>query len=128
MPDFFLDHNTKQRIGRELIAQGHTAVTAISQQHDRATDPEILLTAVEQGRIIVTYNREDFRMLHDAWLRWRVAPEHSGILVIPEVWSPQQAAQEISQFLSSNPNLRNTLWDWRASVGWVQFDPLSQER
>src|SRR5260370_14677267 len=101
MPNFYLDHNAKQLIAAELTTFGHTVVTARSRQRDRASDPAILLDAVQEERIVVTYNGSDFEMLHDAWLRWRVTPEHFGIMVIPEEWTAARAAEEHSQFVGT---------------------------
>lgn len=123
MADFYLDHNAKQQIAHELRASGHTALTAISQKRDRASDPENLLTAVRQARIVITYDREDFRMLHDAWTRWHTTPAHFGILIIPQHWSSEQAAEQIGAFIRGHPTLRNELWEWRVSTGWRRFDP-----
>jgi hypothetical protein len=127
MADFFLDHNANQGIVAELTARNHSVVTAIGQRRDRASDPEILLSSVRERRTVITYNRGDFRMLHDAWLRWGMSPRHYGILIIPQGWTPTQAAEEISRMVASRPGLRNELWDWRPSTGWTQFDPLSQQ-
>jgi len=121
--NFYLDHNAKQQIAQELLARGHTAVTAISQKRDRASDPENVLTAVRQSRIVVTYDRDDFRMLHDAWTRWQTTPAHFGILIIPQIWSSGQAVEQIGAFLRDHPTLRNELWEWRVSAGWTRFDP-----
>lgn len=123
MADFYLDHNAKQQIAYELLARGHTAVTAISQNRDRASDPENVLTAVRQAHIVVTYDRDDFRMLHDAWIRWQTTPAHFGILIIPQQWSSEYAAEQIGVLVRSHPTLRNELWEWRASSGWTRFDP-----
>lgn len=123
MTDFYLDHNAKQQIAYELQARGHTAVTAISQNRDRASDPENVLTAVRQARIVITYDREDFRMLHDAWTRWQTTPAHFGILIIPQIWSSERAAEQIGAFLHDHPALRNEMWEWRVSTGWTRFDP-----
>jgi hypothetical protein len=125
MTDFYLDHNAKQSIATELTARGHTVITARSRQRDRASDPAILLDAVHEERVVITYNSGDFEMLHDAWLRWRVSPEHFGILVIPEEWSATHAAEEITQLISSRLSIRNELWKGKVNTAWAQIDPLS---
>lgn len=123
MADFYLDHDVKQQIAEELIARGHTAVTAVSQSLDSASDPAVLSAAVRQARIIITCNNKDFRMLHDAWLRWQVVPQHFGIIVIKQDWTVSDTAERIDGFVAAHPSLQNQWWEWKSSAGWVQFEP-----
>jgi hypothetical protein len=70
-----------------------------------AEDAEHLLHAAQNGRILVTRDR-DFLGLHTAWLLWPIAwqmspsPQHAGIMLIPGTWSVPLAAQELHARLS----------------------------
>lgn len=96
---------------------------------ETAHDERILLTAATRALIVVTHNVKDFRLLHDAWLAWsqawRVAPIHTGILLIPDnhQWSPEQAAREIEALITQGVVVHNALYEWKTREGW-QRRPL----
>lgn len=123
MANFYLDHDVKQQIAEALSARGHTAVTAVSQSLDSASDPAVLHAAVRQARVVITCNNKDFRMLHDAWLRWQVSPQHFGIIVIRQDWTVADAAERINAFVRAHSRLQNQWWEWKPSAGWVRFEP-----
>ena len=86
MARLYLDHNVSQRLAR-LLRTNHDVVSARDLRLTRLTDDAQLLAAVRDDRLLVTHNRGDFALLHDAWLTWPPAfglalPPHSGILVL----------------------------------------------
>lgn len=60
-----LDEMLSPAIARELRARGHD-VQAVAEHPDRAalSDPEVMLLARTERRVIVTNNVRDFRPLH----------------------------------------------------------------
>lgn len=76
----------------------------------------------------MTHNRHDFRMLHEAWLRWGhawgVRRPHAGILVLDRVRG--QLAIETARLIDvvaidPTTDLANGLYDWSTRSGWVRF-------
>ncbi len=88
MARFYLDHNVSLHLVPALIALGHDAATARDLGLTGADDDMHLTTASDDGRILVTHDRQDFVLLHRAWHRWSrrwgVTAAHAGILVIPQ--------------------------------------------
>jgi len=134
---FHIDEDLNPQLATQLIAMGYDAVTARQLQMLHAPDGAHLLAAALHGRILVTRNRKDFLLLHDAWNRWMAAwlawqsgytPEgaplplfrHAGILIIPQVWQPVQAATEIDAFVQQHPAILGELFLWQPQ-GWVTY-------
>jgi Domain of unknown function (DUF5615) len=122
--EFYFDHNISVEIAELLRLSGHVAVTADELGLSRATDDVHLLVAADRGAILVTHNRKDFELLHDAWRRWSaawgVAPVHGGILILAQLnptWVPRMA-QAIASFIESNPALATALYTWHPVRGW----------
>lgn len=116
MAAFYLDSDVSQEVARFLQDAGHEASTARSIGLGTATDDEQLMRAAEEGWILVTHNREDYKLLHGAWLRWsrawQITPEHAGILVIPQppALPYDRAARELAAFVRSGHPLTNALY------------------
>src|SRR5438105_4819965 len=89
-----------------------------------ATDDAQLLTAVQRRWILVTYNRLDFTLLHDAWLTWPAAfdlalPPHSGILVLDHASPDDQfGALETLLIETAERGFPNELYRWYRPEGW----------
>ncbi len=126
MADFYADQNISLDLIALLRGRGHTAITARDLGLERARDDEHLLVAAERGRMLLTYNRDDFELLHDAWRRWsrawQVTAAHAGILIAPHPphRSVAEAAREIDSLLASGYPLANELYRWRPVGGWVR--------
>src|SRR3569623_950161 len=69
----YLDHNVSLDIVSPLRFAGHDVVTTRDLHFARQSDDKQLLTAVRAGRIVITHDRQDFTLLHDAWLTWPAA-------------------------------------------------------
>src|SRR5439155_21606323 len=104
----------------------------------RATDDAQLLIAVRNGWILVSYNRRDFVMLHDAWLTWPATfglsfPTHPGILVLDPT-SPERFAQAIIAIAKDalGVTLEIGLHWWHHRDGWRRrivgsgWEPMNQ--
>lgn len=120
--------------GTLLRLRGHSTVRAREIGRERGDDAEHLFIAAHERRVIVTHDRDDFTLLHRAWLRWsagwHISASHSGILIIPQPprLTVAQSAQEIHALVARQPNpiIANALFVWTTSAGW--FDPISPAR
>jgi predicted nuclease of predicted toxin-antitoxin system len=97
MASFYLDNDVSLRLVPLLVAVGHGVTDARSSGLTGATDDTQLLFAAREGRVLVTYDRRDFALLHDAWLTWTASfglelPPHSGILA----WQPVPVEQQFT--------------------------------
>jgi Domain of unknown function (DUF5615) len=131
--EFYLDHNVAAAIAGHLRAAGHGALTADELGLAGARDHRHLLEAAQRGRVFVTYNWDDFRLLHDAWVEWPPAwgveprPQHAGVVVIPQPdprrgsWLAPDAAAHLAAFVDGVPPLANALYRWFPRDGWVRF-------
>lgn len=125
MADFYLDHNVATELGRLLVGLGHTSRTADELGLAAADDDEHLLLASENGWIFVTNNKKDFTLLNGAWNRWAaawgVAPQHAGILVMPQEstdFLPRSIVAQAIDDLVRSVALSNACYQWRPSSGW----------
>jgi hypothetical protein len=116
MARFYLDENTPREVQLILSQYSHDVVHAYDLGHRSMPDPEHLQVAAKAGRILVTYNRRDFRELHRFWTAlnaWgNLDQHHSGVLTswgdIPdEPW-----ANLVHDFVSQASNLDNQMWEW----------------
>ena len=111
-----------------LRQRGHSATSAAEERRLGAPDPHQLLYAATRNWIILTHNRQDFRLLHTAWLLWSDAwhtpQHHSGILIVEQMrWrAVADLAQLIHNFVTdSDVMFANTLYDWKPTTGWVRY-------
>jgi hypothetical protein len=124
--ELYFDHNVARSTATHLRSRGHQVVTAIDIGLEAAKDDEHFLTAAQHSWIMVTYDREDFILLHDAWRRWlptfNVEAVHAGILIIPQPprWTVERAADELDAFVMRQLSFANTLHLWQSSKGWVR--------
>jgi hypothetical protein len=129
MPILYLDEDVKSDVADLLIAPERSVRTTRGEGRLRAGDPFQLLYAAEQDWVLVTCNREDYQLLHDAWLlwahRWDVRRTHAGILTLDQGHSASMIATAIDSFFSGDlPLLRNIVYDWSARDGtWRQYQP-----
>lgn len=126
MTDFYLDHNASSGLARLLRLRGHSVVSVREIRKERADDAEHLFTAAQQRRIVITHDREDFTLLHRAWLRWsagwQISASHAGVLIIPQPprLTVTQSEQEIASLLADQPIMTNALFVWTSSAGWTR--------
>jgi hypothetical protein len=123
---FYADADIATHLTALLRRMGHDVLTAGDAGRRYARDAEQILAAAQAGRVLVTHNRKDFTLLHQAWLLWpsawglRSAPEHAGIAIIPQSphISDARAAEILTELATSGLTLTNTLYEWRPS-GWM---------
>lgn len=126
MAALYLDHDVTVRMAAPLRAHGHSVSITRDLGRERDKDDQQLLTAAQNGWILLACNWKDFILLHDAWRHWPRAwhvtpvPEHAGILIVPQPWPAISAAAEIDRFLQSSPPLTNALYRYTPTRGWLR--------
>jgi hypothetical protein len=122
----YFDHNVSRHVGPFLLTTGHDLLFTRDPGSAQLTDDAHLLSSVRADRVLITHDRADFKMLHNAWLTWPAAfgmalPAHPGILVLDSA-PPQVLAGALSAFLASTPpeRLRNVILWWHRHDGWRQ--------
>ena len=124
MAALYIDHNVSRETSARLRQYGHAVLETRERGAVRAKDDEQLLIAASENWVLITHNRKDFELLHDAWRRWstawQVAPAHAGILLLPQEapWTPEVLATEINRFLLSGIALTTELYRLKASGTW----------
>ncbi len=126
MARFYLDENVPRQVGQLLSQEGHDSVHAYDLGNRQTPDPEHLLVAANTGRVLVTFNRKDFGLLHQFWTAlniWGTLPQrHSGILSSWGQIPDGQWAVRIHSFMSPDPVLDNQMWEWqRQQQRWRYF-------
>ena len=81
-PKLLLDENIPTALAHQLRRHGWDAVHANEIGLKRAPDPQVLKRAVEENRVVVTFNSKDFIHLDANYRRERSS--HPGIIVSPE--------------------------------------------
>lgn len=120
MATFYFDENMSLKVAPFLTAARHHVVTYLAMGLKGARDDVQLFTAREHDWPLVTYNGNDFVLLHDALRRWSVTHPHSGILILPDNVTNRQQAQELDAFVAATLPLRDELYVWREDGGWVR--------
>lgn len=87
MARFYLDENLPEYLVICLQDLGHDAVSTTQLDRKGVSDPEQLLLAHQVNRVLITFNSDDFRMVHKAWIVWSRAwgtehYQHAGILIL----------------------------------------------
>lgn len=124
--NMYLDEDVTERIARPLRGLGHAVVHANEVGRKGRTDPQQLAYASAHGRMLVTCNRKDFIMLHEAWtlcphgLGGRQQGVHAGIAIVPNSSriSDTELASIIDQLAREVEAAADRLYDWRRDQGW----------
>ncbi|MBI2938804.1 MAG: DUF5615 family PIN-like protein [Chloroflexi bacterium] len=123
MGDLYLDNDVSLRLAPLLRGAGHRVTTTRVLGLSAAPDDAQILTAARNGWILVTYNRRDFTMLHDAWLTWPPAfgltlPRRPAIIALDHA-PPDAQFSALDAFLAATPPsaCANELFWWHGS-GW----------
>lgn len=112
-----LDEDVPVRLAPLLVSEGHATHTTRDEQRKSAGDDEQLIYAAQQRWILVTHNKRDFRLLHDAWRRWRCQSPHAGILLLEHA-PPETLATALADFCRAHDQLGGELWEWSPTHGW----------
>lgn len=126
MAAFYCDEDVTLALVPLLRERGHSATDTDTEGRKGAPDSHQVLYAAERGWTFLTHNRDDYRLLHDAWLlwsyRWGVMPRHSGILILSQR-TGAAINVELVHTLVYDPDVRiaNSLYDWIPTRGWQRF-------
>ncbi|MCL4456619.1 MAG: DUF5615 family PIN-like protein [Nitrospirae bacterium] len=75
----YIDEDVSFSFAQALLNRGVDAVTTHQRGDDGKSDAEQFRYAAEEGRLIFTHNKRDFRILHNEYLQ--TGKEHSGIVL-----------------------------------------------
>jgi len=101
---FYLNENIPLRLVDLLSKEKIYALHTIEAGNQGATDEFQLEFATNNGLILVTHNRKDFRKLHKIWLN--KGKFHNGIIVMNHA-EPEILALRIKLFLKQDfPRLK----------------------
>jgi predicted nuclease of predicted toxin-antitoxin system len=123
---FYLDENLPEYLVICLQELGHDAVSTTQVGQKGLSDPEQLLLSRQMDRILITFNSDDFRMLHTAWIVWSrawnsVHSQHAGILVLRQeqpALRPKELAPVIDKIANLADDFTNRIWLWNRVEGW----------
>lgn len=126
MARFYLDEDIPPQVGQLLAQQGHDFVHANDLGNRGVPDPQHLLLAAAEDRVLVTFNRRDFGPLHNFWTAlniWGVMRQpHSGILSSWGQIPATEWAGIIHQFVGADAAMDNQMWEWhRQQQRWRLF-------
>lgn len=126
MARFYLDEDIPPEVSEILAHYNHDVVHAMATGNQSIPDPVHLLIAARAGRILVTFNRRDFRQAHQFWTAlhsWgNLDQPHTGILTSMGQISNNEWADLLHAFVSQGRNLNNQMWEWRRQQQrWFRF-------
>lgn len=75
----YLDHNVDVQLVVDLRRRGFDVMHSRDIGMARATDDQHLRRATAEGRVVLTYDRSDFPVLADQWVREE--RRHAGIII-----------------------------------------------
>ena len=131
-PPVYADECIDRLIVEELRERGFDVLTALESGRGEDPDDAQLAYATSIDRVILTYNRLDFRRLHAGYLR--IGREHGGIVIIPQ--SPpahrrQLRAALMLDWLGTLEEHRSRLFQWNdlqlRLLGGLRLDGYSED-
>ena len=127
MTALYLDEDVPIALGGLLSARGHIIFTTRTESRLGSNDPDQRFFAANRGLVIVTHNRDDFGLLHQAWLvwtqQWGLQRPHAGIIVLGRVLNkPTGEYADLIGDLLATPQLMltDTFYRWHPHSGWTQ--------
>ncbi len=127
MASFYLDEPVADPQAGLLRQRGHDVITTTQANNKGNSDVQQLLYATCTGCILITYNRRDYTMLHEARHElahaWNVVVEtlHPGILLPPPPnrLGIADAARDVDA-LVGRQDIVNRLLIRKVPVGWTE--------
>jgi hypothetical protein len=122
----YLDNDVAFPLATLLRSRGHEVTTTLELGRTRAHDHLQLLLAAHNAWLLVTHNRRDFILLHDAWRLWseywQITPRHGGIVVLPQNqhWTVRDMSRQLDILFAGGYPLVNEFYDWRVQGAWVR--------
>lgn len=131
-PPAFLDECVDHPTTEQLRQRGFDVLTAIEAGRAKEPDESQLAFATTLDRVLLTYNRMDFRRIHLAYLR--AGRAHAGIIVIPQsstvVWRGLRAAMMLV-WLGESARQHSRLVQWndvqQALIGGVRLPHFTED-
>lgn len=128
---FYIDEDVHEQLAEQLSAIGHDTVNARQAGNRGRRDPWQFAFATLHRRTLVTANRRDFDLLHEAWIVWSdlaiatATGPHPGILVVPNgsELGLERLARIVDEFAQSGTAPDNRLFRWHPKRGWHQPQP-----
>jgi hypothetical protein len=120
VPTFYLDEPVSLKIAPFVREAGYRVMTYLDAGLKGARDDVHLFTARLQDWILVTYNGNDFVLLHDGLHRWAITNPHRGILVLPDNLANRVAAQALDVFIAAGLPILAELYEWNVPGSWVR--------
>lgn len=124
MAAFYLDEDMPIGVASFLTSAGHSMRTTVAERRLGRWDADQLLYATERDWTLVTYNRRDYRALHEGWVVWSALWQeprpHGGILTLDKgIGLAARDYAEAITLLVSNPEvmLVNRTYEWFAHSG-----------
>jgi predicted nuclease of predicted toxin-antitoxin system len=101
----YADENFPLRVVEELRRLGHDVLTAFEdgRANQAISDEDLLARATEEGRVVITLNRVDFKRLH------RQRPDHAGVIICTEDPDRVRQAGRIATALEQTGELKGLL-------------------
>ena len=125
MPTFYIDQDALG-IGTLLRAAGYPLIKASEMGFSRYKDEAHLRFAAHNRLTLISFNGNDYEMLHRAWLHWEMQPDHAGIIIPSQEIKADPMAAEIIRFLQQDYTLTGMLYRWTTGSGWRRYDVPSQ--
>lgn len=115
-----------ERLAPELRSRGHRVTAARDIGLESADDAYHLTIAAENSWVLVTNNRNDFRLLHTAlqlWAeRWGLTRQHAGVVILPGALPAIPGQLSALTLLESGTEFHNRLHEWREG-SWHLYPP-----
>jgi hypothetical protein len=125
MVKLYLDEHLSG-FAQRLRSFGHDVVTGADEGRQGRTDAWHFRQALDEGRLILTWDRQDFEYLHRLWTALRtlgvVSGEHPGILTAAasREFVPAEWISVAEEKLSTEGPFEGRMWTWVASKrDWV---------
>lgn len=98
----YTDEDVTDLLAELLRQQGYDAISTQEVELFHTSDEEQLVFAAAQDRAILTFNRDDFSVLFDAWREQ--GRDHAGIII-----SQQIGKDKVGELLRQTLNLLNVI-------------------
>lgn len=131
-PPAFLDECVDHPTTEQLRQRGFDVLTAVEAGRAKEPDESQLAFATSLGRVLLTYNRMDFRRIHLVYLR--DGRPHAGIILIPQssvvIWRGLRAAMMLV-WIGESGRQHSRLVQWndvqQALIGGVRLSRFTED-
>ena len=138
MPTAFLDNDVATEIAENLSVAGYPTISSRALRRQRANDAQQFTYAAVNGRVLITHNGRDFKLLHQGWRLWKetwgLVASHHGIIELPQatvaelaanLLGPTQLAQLVIDLFATGSPTPDEYWAWRRAAGSVNEPALN---